>query len=222
MHRTLSADDLRWIFPVEDFGEKDLKPAEKDRHGRPGALGQERALVALELGLGIRERGFNIFVVGASGTGRTSTVRELLEGRAKEEPPPPDVILLYNFGDRDRPHSVTVPPGSGPKVKKRYDLFVEKMLSELEKAFESDGYVERRNQIDQNHQERTDSLLEGIEGEAGARGFILSRTGNALTLSVADGAGAPLSEDAYEALSQQQKDDLEAKAEELQGGLEDA
>jgi lon-related putative ATP-dependent protease len=222
MHRTLSADDLRWTFPVGEFGEKDLKPAEKDRHGRPGALGQERALVALELGLGIRERGFNIFVVGASGTGRTSTVRELLEQRAKEEPPPQDVILLYNFADRDRPHSVLVPPSSGPKIKKRYDAFVERMLGELEKAFESDGYIERRNQIDAHHQEKTDHLLEGIEGEARARGFILSRTGAALTLAVADPEGNPMAEEAYEGLSQQQKDDLEAKAGELQGGLEDA
>jgi lon-related putative ATP-dependent protease len=222
MHRSLTADDLRWTFPVEDYGEKDLRPAEKDRHGRPGALGQERALVALELGLGIRERGFNIFVVGASGTGRTSTVRELLEQRAREEPPPQDVILLYNFADRDRPHSILVPPGSGPKIKKRYDVFVERMLTDLEKAFESDGYIERRNQIDAHHQEKTDHLLEGIEGEARARGFILSRTGTALTLAVADPEGNPLSEDAYEGLTPQQKEELEAKAEELQGGLEDA
>src|SRR5438874_1905321 len=150
MHRTLTPDDLRWCFPSEEFGETDLKPAEKDRHGRPGALGQERALVALELGL----------------------------------------------GDRDRPHSVTVPPGSGPKVKKRYDAFVEKMLTELEKSFESEGYIAKRNQIDAHHQERTDQLLEGIEGEANARGFILSRTGNALTLSVGDSEGNPLPEDA--------------------------
>src|SRR5690349_2814547 len=80
--KLLDVKQLRWRFPVADFADKDLKPAEKDRHGRPGALGQERALTALELGLGIRERGFNIFVVGASGTGRTSTVRELLEARA--------------------------------------------------------------------------------------------------------------------------------------------
>lgn len=221
-HHTLTPDDLRWTFPAEEFSDEDLKPAAKDRHGRPGALGQERALVALELGLGIRERGFNIFVVGASGTGRTSTVRELLEQRAREEPPPPDVVLLYNFADRDRPHAVHCPPGSGPKIKKRYDTFVEKMLGELEKAFESDGYIERRNAIDANHQERTDKYLESIEAEAGARGFILSRTGAALTLAVADPEGNPLSEEAFEALTQQQKDELEIKAQELQGGLEDA
>lgn len=222
MHATLSADELRWRFPIEEFSDDDLKPAVKDRHGRPGALGQERALVALELGLGIRERGFNIFVVGASGTGRTSTVRELLEQRAREESSPPDIVLLYNFTDRDRPHAVQCPPGSGPKIKKRYDGFVEKMLSDLEKAFESDGYIERRNALDAGHQERTDKYLESIESEAGARGFILSRTGAALTLAVADPDGNPLSEERFEALSPQRKEELEVKAQELQGGLEDA
>lgn len=222
VHRILTADELRWSFPLSDFADKDLKPAEKDRHGRPGALGQERALSALELGLGIRERGFNIFVVGASGTGRTSTVKELLEARAKEEPTPQDVILLYNFADRDRPHAVLLPPGMGLKIKKRYDSFVEKMLQELEKAFESEGYIERRAVIDAHHQEKTDHMLEGIDKEARARGFLLSRTGTALTLAVADDEGNPLSEEGYEALSDQQKLDLEHKAEELQGGLEEA
>ena len=136
--KSLSPDELRWRLPIEEFSAGDLSPKEEDRHGRPGALGQERALHALELGLGIRERGFNIFVVGASGTGRTSTVRELLEEKAKTEPAPSDVILLYNFADRDRPHAVMLPAGQGPGVKKRYDAFVEKMLQALEKAFESD------------------------------------------------------------------------------------
>jgi hypothetical protein len=45
VHHTLTADDLRWTFPAEEFSDEDLKPAAKDRHGRPGALGQERALV---------------------------------------------------------------------------------------------------------------------------------------------------------------------------------
>ncbi len=220
--KTLSADELRWRLPIEEFTAGDLSPKEEDRHGRPGALGQERALHALELGLGIRERGFNIFVVGASGTGRTSTVRELLEEKAKTEPAPSDVILLYNFADRDRPHAVMLPAGQGPGVKKRYDVFVEKMLQALEKAFESDSYTDRRGALDAGHQEKTDALLEGIETVAQERGFILSRTGSALTLSVADEEGAPLSEEAYEALTDEQKADLEVAATELQSGLEDA
>lgn len=222
MIRTLSVSEYRWTLSEHDFTPEDLNPAEKDRHGRPGALGQERALQALELGLGIRERGFNIFVVGASGTGRTSTVRELLHERAAQEPTPSDLILLYDFDDRDRPLAVQLPPGAGPRVKKRYEGLVEKMLGELEKVFESDGYVERRNELDEAHQAKTDELLAGIETEAKAAGFILSRTGATLTLSVADPEGAPMTEEAYEALPQTTKDVLDEKAQGLQGGLEDA
>ena len=49
-------------------------------------------MTALELGLGIKERGFNIFVVGGAGTGRTSMTRQLLNSRAKEEATPDDVV----------------------------------------------------------------------------------------------------------------------------------
>ncbi len=222
MKKTLTPEELRWTLPLADFTSADLMPKEKDRHGRPGALGQERALAALELGLGLRERGFNIFVVGASGTGRTSTVRELLEEKARGEPAAADIILLYNFADRDRPLAINVPPGAGPGIKKRYDTFVEKMLVALEKAFEADGYIDRRSALDQGHQEKTDGLLEPIEQTAQEGGFILSRTGAALTLSVADEEGNPLSEEAYEALSDDEKSDLETSATGLQAGLEDA
>ena len=222
MKNTLSSAELRWTLPLTQFTASDLTPKEEDRHGRPGALGQERALAALDLGLGLRERGFNIFVVGASGTGRTSTVRELLEEKARGEPAPTDIILLYNFADRDRPHAVLVPPGQGPGIKKRYEVFVERMLVSLEKAFESETYIERRSQLDRTHQEKTDQLLESIDKAAQEKGFLLSRTGSALTLSVSDEEGTPLSEDAYEALSEDERTELETSATELQAGLEDA
>src|SRR4029077_5098651 len=122
MIRTLAPKDLRCSLPSTELDEKDLLLDEKDRHGRPGARGQERGLSALELGLGIRERGFNIFVVGASGTGRTSTVEKLLGDKATKENTPDDVVLLYNFTDRDRPHSVVLPSSYGPKLKKSYGL----------------------------------------------------------------------------------------------------
>ena len=174
MQRTLNVSELRWNLQLNDFSDDDLLPAEEDRHGRPGALGQERALAALELGLGSRERGFNIFVVGASGTGRTSTVRELLEARVQQEPPPSDVVLLYNFADRDRPLAVSIPAGQGPGLKKRYDSFVEKMLVELEMAFESESYIERRYQLKIAESEFKDistlaSVHRLVEAKLGAR-----------------------------------------------------
>lgn len=222
MIRELLPDQLRWTLDDKTLRFDLIEAREEEPSGRPGAIGQERALTALELGLGIRERSFNIFVVGASGTGRTSTVRQLLLERAQGEPSGEDVILLYNFEDRDRPHAIFLPPGDGPRVKRLYENFVERMLHDLEKAFESEGYIEKRQEIDQEHQARTDAALKGVEEEAREAGFLLSRTGAALTLSVAGAEGRPLSEEDFEALSPEQKTALEERAEKLQGHLEDA
>jgi lon-related putative ATP-dependent protease len=221
MIRDLSPSALRWTIDDDALDVEAFDGAD-ERHGRPGAIGQERALSALDLGLGIRERGFNIFVVGASGTGRTSTVRTVLEKRAKAEPAAADVVLLYNFDDRDRPLALTLPPGAGPRVKKAYDGFVDKMLHDVEKVFESDGYIADRQALDQAHQEATDELLSDVEEEAKQAGFLLTRSAAALTLSVASEDGRPLSEEDYEALPPDDKKGFEERAEKLQVSLEDA
>ena len=43
-----------------------------------GIVGQERAVRALRFGLDIKERGFNIYVAGLPGSGRTTAVKEFL------------------------------------------------------------------------------------------------------------------------------------------------
>ncbi|MEM4724731.1 MAG: hypothetical protein QXP01_06940, partial [Candidatus Hadarchaeum sp.] len=48
-----------------------------------GILGQERALQALRFGLTIQSDGFNIYVAGRPGTGRTKAVISFLEEIAK-------------------------------------------------------------------------------------------------------------------------------------------
>jgi len=213
MIHELSTTELRWVIDEKklDLPSVDTSNTHDAPNARPSALGQERALSALELGLGIPSRGFNIFVVGASGTGRTSTVLNVLKEKAKGEKTPDDTILVYNFDDRDRPLALRIPSAKALLVKKAYESFVEKMLLALEKAFESDGYNAERAMLDDKNAAQTDALLEGTEKEATDAGFILSRTGNALTLAVADEEGQPMAEEAFEALDQDVKDALEGK-----------
>ena len=66
-------------------------------------VGQDRALRALELGLSIRQRGYNVFASGISGTGKKELIRRLLEGRARCEPTPDDWVYVHNFDEPDRP-----------------------------------------------------------------------------------------------------------------------
>ena len=52
------------------------------------AIGQDRALQALQFGIGIRRQGFNLFLLGPAGIGKYAVARTLLEKRAATEPTP--------------------------------------------------------------------------------------------------------------------------------------
>jgi len=222
MLRKLPPQSLRWQFEDLSIIKNVLKHKRIGKPNRLGVMAQERALDALELGLGIKQRGYNIFVVGASGTGRTSTVNHLLHKRAKNESTPDDIILLYNFENRDRPLALPVPPSLGPKIKKTYDSLVDRMLTDLEKVLESERYVNARQEIQDVSRKKTDDILNLVDSEAGEEGFILQRGTGALTLTPANKKGEPITEKEFEQLSDEKKHLLEQGAEKLEAHLEDA
>jgi predicted ATP-dependent protease len=220
--RYLAHEELRWRFLDFAGARLILDQRRTKKTGRIGAVAQDRALSALELGLGIKQRGYNIFVVGASGTGRTSTVEKLLADRAQKELTPDDVVLLYNFSDRDRPLSVVLPASLGPKLKKSYESLMEKVISHLEKAFEADSYILSRQVIQEECREKTDQSLKEIESEASDNSFVLSHTGVAITLTPANKKGEPLTEEEFDKLTDKEKQKLEICAEKLEARLEES
>ncbi|MCA9508649.1 MAG: AAA family ATPase, partial [Myxococcales bacterium] len=218
----LPLEELRWRFSDFAGARHILEQRRSKKTGRIGAVAQDRAMSALELGLGIKQRGYNIFVVGASGTGRTSTIERLLSDRSKKEITPQDVVLLYNFTDKDRPLSVLLPPSLGPKLKKSYETLIEKVIIHLEKAFEADSYLLSRQVIQDECRERTDLALREIEEEASQNSFVLSHSGAAITLTPANKKGDALTEDEFDKLSNKEKQKLEMSAEKLEAKLEES
>src|SRR5205823_9989709 len=63
----------------------------------PGLIGQERAVEALNFAVRIRAKGYNVYALGAGGTGRHAMVEDLLRARAETEPSPPDWCYVNNF-----------------------------------------------------------------------------------------------------------------------------
>ncbi|MCB9640601.1 MAG: AAA family ATPase [Myxococcales bacterium] len=81
-------------------------------------VGQGRAVDALSFGLDIGVKGYNVFIVGPPGTGKTSTVLRLIRERARKESRPQDTCYVYNFDDPHRPQVLSLPFGAGAKVDK--------------------------------------------------------------------------------------------------------
>ena len=82
-------------------------------------VGQERAIDAIKFGMGMKERGYNIFIAGPSNAGLTYTAKTFIEEQAKQEPTPPDWCYVYNFKEPDKPKGVKVTRRAGQSSSKK-------------------------------------------------------------------------------------------------------
>src|SRR5437764_1497155 len=106
----------------------------------PGLIGQERAVEAVRFAIRMRRKGYNIFALGARGTGRKTLIDELLRRQAKSEPTPPDWCYVNNFADPQKPRCLSLPAGRGVKLEAAMKRLVEELRATLPAALERDDY----------------------------------------------------------------------------------
>jgi hypothetical protein len=105
-----------------------------------GIIGQDRAIEAMSYGLKIDTRGYNIFMSGMSGTGKTSYAKKYITRISKTKKIPEDWVYVYNFKKPNQPIATNLPAGRGRDFQKDMDEFVKVLKQELKKAFESEDY----------------------------------------------------------------------------------
>ncbi len=216
-------EQLRWqcdpsIFEFECT--KDLAPLRE-------FIGQDRAIRSLEFGLNMSNHGYNIFVSGVNGTGKTSMVKSYVERivRAREEKGEKfeldDWCYLYNFKEPDAPAIVSLPRGKGSQLRQDMTELLERIRSQLGQAFSSDEYKEHRKKTIQDVQTEQQKLFQSLSAEARQQGFLLQMTpsGPALIPMKED---RPMQEEEYLALNEQTRNDLEARQTELRKKIQDA
>jgi lon-related putative ATP-dependent protease len=184
-------------------------------------IGQERATRSLDFGLGIRELGFNIYVAGLHGTGRTTAVKRFLKEVAKQEPVPRDCCYVNNFREPYRPRALRLPPGRAKELQADMKDLVEGAQRELSRAFESDEYALKKEQTVKAIQQQRDELFVGINERARKEGFMIQPTPIGL-LTIPLREGKPLSEEEFHALSSEDQKEISQKQQELQAELKTA
>jgi hypothetical protein len=113
----------------------------------PDIIGQPRATHAIEFGIDIESPGFNIFVLGPGGTGRTTTIQRFLELKAAAEPAPADWVYVNNFLDPYKPRAIFLPPGLGAQLRADMQSLVAHLQTDMPRAFETEEYEQARSQI---------------------------------------------------------------------------
>ncbi len=183
-------------------------------------IGQSRALKALTFGLEIDKPGFNIYVAGQPGTGKTTTVKVFLEAAAQSKNPPSDWCYIHNFKNPSEPCALVVPPGRATKLKKDIADFIENTKKVLPEAFQSKDYANRRKVTLKTADEKRDKLVSEISQVATKKGFALQSSESGL-LIVPTREGRMMEQQDIESLDAVALQKLNKSREELEGELRD-
>ncbi len=186
-----------------------------------GPLGQERAINAIDFGLSLENTGFNIFVLGEHGTGKLTSVRELIKRKAQNEPVPPDWCYVYNFKNPDTPIALSFPAGMASQFQKDMSDLIKTLRAEIPKIFESKEYEKQRNRIIEEFQKKQKELFTSIEEEASSNGFAIRKSVSGLLIVPVKKTGEALTEEEFEALDERTKKRIEEIGKALQEKLDD-
>ncbi len=170
--RELPIEKLRKCADVQALGFKTTKGIDK----LEGLVGQDRAVHAVNFGLSVKSKGYNIFVVGEPGSGRTSYAMQELKRSALAMPAPDDWVYVFNFDDSSIPLAINLPAGKGKELSKDAENAVEEMKTSLSKAFDNNEYEDNKAQLVKNFQDIVNKLMEDLRLWAEEKKFAIKRT----------------------------------------------
>jgi len=170
-------------------------------------IGQKRALEAIDFGLHIKSRGYNLFICGVPGTGKSSTVMKALYRVAAGEPVPGDICYLYNFNNPESPRVVCFPPGEGRKFKQEMAAFVRDLGVEIEKAFSSGDYERQKRVVIECLEDERELINDQIQHYAESRDSELKQMLNGVAV-VPRHDGHPITEEEYIQLPQKERESI--------------
>ncbi len=200
------------IFKPQSTG---CNPSEK------AIIGQDRALKSLAFGLGINNKGFNIYALGDNGTGKNTTIRRLLSEKAKTKAAPLDWCYVHNFKDPDAPKALSLASGKAIEFKEDMNGLIKGLKYEITKTFESKDYERQRNRLIEAFQLRQKELFQAIEKESLENKFSLRKGQSALIIVPVKEDGEPMTEEEFNALEQNERDRIEKTGRALQEKLDD-
>lgn len=165
----VDVEDLRWRCDPDRLGFEttDEVSACKD------IIGQDRAVEALRLGLEIASPGYNTYVSGLTGAGKSTTVKRLLQNIKPEKKELFDICYVHNFRTPDMPVCLHLPAGKGSAFRRAMAEVLKTLSEHVPKALESEAYLKRQKEIAETLKDRRNELAAELEKMISEKGFRL-------------------------------------------------
>lgn len=215
-HEELNYKKLKRVCTLEEFDFNNTDELE----AKHSIIGQQKAVKAMEFGLSIKMKGYNIYMSGPSGTGKTTYAKEIAKRFAKNEAVPYDWCYVYNFDDSRKPTALRFKPGEGKEFKDDMKELVEMLNVEIPKVFSDDDYENQKNEIIDSYEQQRDALMKDMSDKAKEYGFGVKTTSSGVYfMPIIDGVS--LNEEEFENLPEEQKEEILKKSDVVQDTAQD-
>lgn len=212
----LKAEQLKKTFDPDTLGVETTASLD----ALSGIIGQQRAVSALRFGLGMQQPGFHIYVAGPPGIGKMTAVQTFLEEVAASKPTPHDWCYVNNFEDAYQPKACKLPAGMGRAFQTDMKNLIDGIRIQLPKAFLSEAYGVRRDEIVKALDKQREVVLERINDQAAQAGFLLQMTATGIAMTPMLG-GRGLSDIEFQALPITARDEYRVRRETLQQSMKE-
>lgn len=176
-----------------------------------GIIGQERAVRAIKLGLMINKKGYNIYISGIPGTGKTSYAKKALFEKSQVEPVPEDLCYVYNFKQNSNPILLKFSKGQGKIFKKHMDDFTHEAQENIKRIFFGNEFDEKKKRIYTEIKEKKQNKMQELYQYAEKMGFVLKGS-NSGYLSIPLVDGKEIDAETYENLGDDAKKEITDKS----------
>lgn len=183
--------------------------------------GQERALDAVEFGIGIEHKGFNLFVIGEQGTGRHTVIRSFIDEKVLSSKPSSDWCYVNNFRHPHQPLAFEFPQGEAFIFKKELHDLVEMLRVTLTTVFEGEDYKARVKAINEEFKRKVDKLYRLIEEKAKRESIAVVKSEQGIMVAPMDGEGNILDTEQFLKLPQSTRQHIDELIEKYQGELQE-
>lgn len=203
----LSYKDLKRICNPDVFKFEDTSELE----GIDSGIGQDRGIKALEFGVNVDVKGYNIYLEGPSGVGKTMYAKNYLDKISKKKKVPSDWCYIYNFENPNEPVAVSLPAGQGKEFEENMNLFIKDIRKDIKNTFNNDDFEKEKTLIKQEFEEKRSYLLDKLNEESEKHGFQVKSAQNGIyMMPIID--GKTIEEEEFEKLDAEIKKQFEEKS----------
>ncbi|HOW52792.1 MAG TPA: ATP-binding protein [bacterium] len=179
---------------------------------------QEKGFEAIDFGVSIKMKGFNIYVAGDPGTGKTSSVKKYLEKMAGKMPIPDDICYVHNFDIPDEPRLILMPHGTGEVLVKDMADLLDYFQYQIPRQLESETFEIKKGEVVRWYQEESERNYHAIEAEAAKLSFTIKSTQGGFVINPIVG-GEAIGKEEFDKLGEKERESIRVNEEKLQEKL---